>query len=171
MNKTVIKLDVTQQVAEESAPKPGDDVVQEICGLSWHDLSLDDLIGVAWSYYYFSISSVGDLEIACRLYPNDDQLHELDRGERDTDNLSPYPGVAAAGERVNHDEFMRRTLNLSAIDDNRRRRLEAIGRPILIEFMPPMIGRRRRVSRVTRTAALKGCLGACCRPGIGMIRC
>ena len=131
MNKPVAKLDKTQQVVVGSAPKPGDDVVEEICSLNWRGLSLDDLIDVAWSYYYFSIQFRENLEIASRLYPDDDQLRELDRGERDTDNLSPYAGVVAAGERVNHDEFMRRTLQLSAIDDNRQRRLKTIGEDYL----------------------------------------
>jgi hypothetical protein len=38
---------------------------------------------------------------------------KLDHGERDTDNLSPWPGVAKAGEKMNRDEFMRRTLELA----------------------------------------------------------
>ena len=131
MNKTGIEVDVTQHGAVDIAPKPGNDVVEEICSLNWRELSLDDLIDVAWSYYYFSIQFRENLEIARELFPDDDQLQELDCGERDTDNLSPYPGVVAAGERVNHDEFMRRTLRLTAIDENRRHRLEAIGEKYL----------------------------------------
>ena len=85
-------------------------VIDEICRLNWPNLREDDLVSVAWVYYYFSVHFGECLEIARKLYPDDDRLLELDRGERDTDNLSPWPGVAAAGERMNHDEFMRRTL-------------------------------------------------------------
>ncbi len=67
------------------------------------------------------------LEIARKLYPDDERLLELDRGERDTDNLSPWPGVAAPGEKMNYDEFMRRTLELTVISEDRRRDLMAIG--------------------------------------------
>ena len=75
--------------------------------LDWGKLTEEDLIGVAWVYYYFSIQFRESLEIARQLYPADQQLQELDRGERNTDNLSPWPGVASVGERMNHDEFMR----------------------------------------------------------------
>jgi hypothetical protein len=131
VNKTVIESDVTQHSAVTRVPKPGDDVVETICNLNWRGLSLDDLIDVAWSYHYFSIQFRENLEIARQLLPDDEQLRELDRGERDTDNLSPYPGVVEAAERVNHDEFMRRTLQLTAIDDTRRGRLETIGEDYL----------------------------------------
>ena len=55
------------------------------------------------------------LEIARKMYPDDERLLQLDHGERNTDNLSPWPGVAASGEKMNHDEFMRRTLELAKI--------------------------------------------------------
>ena len=103
------------------------DVIDEIGNMRWSSLNSDELIDVAWSYYYFSIQFRENLEIARKLYPEDDRLHDLDRGERDTDNLSPWPGVAAAGEKMHHDEFMRRTLMLAAIPEARRRDLEALG--------------------------------------------
>ena len=49
---------------------------------------------------------------ARRLYPADADLRRLEAEECATDNLSPWPGVAAAGERMDHDEFIRRTLAL-----------------------------------------------------------
>jgi len=52
-----------------------------------------------------------NLEIARRLYPNDTKLQQLEREECNTDNLSPWPGVASAAEKMNHDEFMRRFCN------------------------------------------------------------
>jgi hypothetical protein len=127
VNTTVLRPDVTQEGTVIPAPKPGDEVVEEICSLNWRGLSRGELMDVAWTYYYFSIQFRENLEIARELFPDDGQLQELDRGERDTDNLSPYPGVVVAGERVNHDEFMRRALLLTPVDSIRRRRLEDIG--------------------------------------------
>lgn len=106
-------------------------VIGDICDLKWSRLDREDLISVAWVYYYFSIQFRENLEIARNLYPDDDQLLQLDHGERDTDNLSPWPGVALPGERMNHDEFMRRTLMLTTIAESRRRGLEAIGQSYL----------------------------------------
>jgi hypothetical protein len=102
-------------------------VVRDICNLNWRGLTKDELVDVAWAYYRFSIQFRENLEIACSLYPDDPLLKQLDRGERNTDNLSPWPGVAAAGEIMNHDEFMRRALALTPIPEDRRRRLEALG--------------------------------------------
>ena len=106
-------------------------VIDDICDLNWIDLTQDDLINVAWAYYYFSVQFRESLEVARKLYPDDDRLRQLDQGERDTDNLSPWPGVAAVGERMNHDEFMRRTLALTTISESRKRKLKAIGQAYL----------------------------------------
>jgi hypothetical protein len=106
-------------------------VIDDICGLNWINLTEDDLINVAWVYYHFSVQFRENLEIARNLYPDDDRLRQLDHGERDTDNLSPWPGVAVSGERMNHDEFMRRTLDLTTIPESRRRSLAAIGQSYL----------------------------------------
>lgn len=110
-----------------------ENVLEDICNLNWNALTPDDLISVAWVYYYFSVQFRECLETARRLYPNDELLLELDRGERNTDNLSPWPGIAAAGEKLNHDEFMRRTLGLAAIPEGRRCSLERIGENYLRE--------------------------------------
>jgi len=121
-------------------------VIDDICGLKWPNLGENDLVGVAWVYYYFSVQFRECLEIARRLYPDDERLLELDRGERDTDNLSPWPGVAAVGERMNHDEFMRRTLELGKIPETRQRNLAAIGQAYLSEV--------RAMDRDSRAMAL-----------------
>ncbi len=102
-------------------------VIDDICNLKWSNLSSDELINVAWAYYYFSTQFRENLEVALSFYPNDERLQELDRGERDTDNLSPWPGVAAPGEKLHHEEFMRRTLTLTPIPEARKRALEAMG--------------------------------------------
>jgi hypothetical protein len=125
MNESLLKKNVQDELS--ILGKPGDEVVEEICNSNWLELSKDDLIDVAWIYYFFSVQFRENLEIACRLFPDDEQLQELDKGERNTDNLSPYPGVVATSERVNHDEFMRRTLDLTPIEHTRRCRLEDIG--------------------------------------------
>ena len=71
--------------------------------------------------------------IARKLHPGDDKLQQLEQEECDTSNLSPWPGVVEADERVNHDEFMRRTLLLSPIDARKRGYLEQIGLSYLDE--------------------------------------
>ncbi len=102
-------------------------VVADITNLNWTTLSRDDLINVAWAYYYFSTQFRENMEIALSLFPEDERLQELDRGERNTDNLSPYPGVADPGEKMHHEEYMRRTLALEPIAEERRLALEAFG--------------------------------------------
>lgn len=117
----------TQTLASKPKAKSYEGVIAEICDFNWTALTEDDLIGIAWVYYYFSVQFRESLEIARHLYPDDERLQELDAGERNTDNLSPWPGVAAAGEKINHDEFMRRTLALAKIPESRRRTLMKIG--------------------------------------------
>jgi hypothetical protein len=102
-------------------------IIDQICNLNWGALDEENLISVAWAYYHFSVQFRECLEIARQSYPDDDRLLQLDSGERNTDNLSPWPGVAAAGEKMNHDEFMRRTLALAEIPEERRCALAAIG--------------------------------------------
>jgi hypothetical protein len=106
-------------------------VISDICALDWSALNHDELVDVAWVCYYLSVQFRENVEIARGLHPLDESLAELERGERDTDNLSPCPGVVAEGERVDHDEFLRRALLLEPIDDLRRRRLQTIGRVYL----------------------------------------
>ena len=65
------------------------------------------------------------------MYPDDERLLQLDHGERNTDNLSPWPGVARSGEKMNHDEFMRRTLELAKIPEIGRIVLSDIGHKYL----------------------------------------
>lgn len=101
--------------------------VHRICNLEWTDLTEQEFIDVAWAYYYFSIQFRENLTIACGLFPNDSKLQQLEREECNTDNLSPWPGVAAAGEKMNHDEFMRRLLELAPIDATKRQAFEAEG--------------------------------------------
>jgi len=93
-------------------------VIDAICAMAWERLTTDEVLQVAQAYYYFSIQFRENLEIACRLRPGDPKLAELREGECDTDNLSPWPGVAAAGEKMHHDEFMRRLLALQKVRDS-----------------------------------------------------
>lgn len=108
-----------------------EDAIGAICGLDWPALSQADLVEAAWAYYYFSIQFRESLAIARALHPADRNLEQLEREECDTSNLSPWPGVAASGERMNHDEFMRRLLQLSPIGGARRAELERIGQDYL----------------------------------------
>lgn len=91
-------------------------VIDGICAMPWERLSGDDILCVAKAYYFFSIQFRENLEIACGLRPRDANLQSLRQGECDTDNLSPYPGVAAPGERLDHDEFMKRLLTMQPLD-------------------------------------------------------
>jgi len=106
-------------------------VIAEICGLNWPGLGEADLSAVAWAYYYFSIQFRENLDVALAIHSDDEQLKHLAREECDTDNLSPWPEVAVAGEKLNHDEFMRRVLALSPIDREVRRTIEIAGEQYL----------------------------------------
>jgi hypothetical protein len=92
-------------------------VIDRICNLPWETISEDEVLRVALAYYYFSIQFRENLEVTCRLHPGDARLALLHREECNTDNLSPWEGVAAPGERMNHDEFMRRLLALQPLPD------------------------------------------------------
>lgn len=107
------------------------DVISRIIGLKWADLDQVDLIRVAQSYYFFSVQFRENLHIACDLYPSDANLKELEREECNTSNLSPWPGVAAANEQMDHDEFMRRLLNLYPARESWRLHLESLGQAYL----------------------------------------
>ncbi len=106
-------------------------VIDNISELSWPSLTEDELTVTAWAYYYFSIQFRENLEIACELFPNDPKLRQLEREECNTSNLSPWPGVADAGEKMNHDEFMARLLKLLPISAETRLHLETIGQEYL----------------------------------------
>jgi hypothetical protein len=108
-----------------------DSVIDGICRMAWDELDSDEVMRVAKAYYYFSIQFRENLEIARARCPDDEKLAELYAGECDTDNLSPWPGVAAPGERMNHDEFMRRLLTFHRVD--RDERLSAAGEAYLAE--------------------------------------
>jgi hypothetical protein len=90
-------------------------VVSEIGNLRWTELDSRDLTAVATAYYYFSIQFRENLIAATTMFPNDVKLQCLKADECYTANLSPWPSVAARGERMNHDEFMRRALLLSPL--------------------------------------------------------
>jgi hypothetical protein len=106
-------------------------IVSEICGLGWTSLRRDELLAVAWAYYYFSVQFRENLEVACELHPSDERLLELRLGECDTDNLSPFPGVAAPGERMNHDEFMKRLVLMSDLEPAVQMQVGRLGRTYL----------------------------------------
>ncbi|WP_158928010.1 hypothetical protein [Acidisphaera sp. S103] len=108
--------------------------IDEICQLEWDSLTAHDMICVAWAYYYFSIQFRENLKIARSIYPNDEKLKDLEREECDTDNLSPWPGVADVGEKMNHDEYMRRVLEMHSIDLSQVRYFKSVGEGYLEEM-------------------------------------
>jgi hypothetical protein len=106
-----------------------EDVIDRICAMPWERLSGEEILRVAKAYYFFSVQFRENLELACELWPRDPKLEALHRGECATDNLSPYPGVAAQGEKLDHDEFMRRLLAMQPVDADGV--IEGIGRAYL----------------------------------------
>jgi hypothetical protein len=108
-------------------------VIDDICRLGWSGLSRDELKAVASAYHYFSQHFCQSVDLACGLYPADARLKELREGECDTDNLSPYPGVAERGEKMNHDEFMRRTVAMCRMDKVTEDRINRLGAAYLAE--------------------------------------
>jgi hypothetical protein len=140
-------MSTTQAVARsESLHFAYEQTINEICNLGWTSLNEEDLIRVAWAYYHFSVHFRECLEIAREQYPDDQRLEQLDHGERNTDNLSPWPGVAAVGEKMNHDEFMLRTLQLTKIPD--------IGRLALTDIGNEYLRKVRAIDPTTRALAL-----------------
>jgi hypothetical protein len=92
------------------------EIVERINDMSWQELGNREMLSVAAAYYYFSVQFRENLQIACWLYPNDWKLRALHEEECATDNLSPWPGVAEVGEKLDHDEFVRRSLLLEPLD-------------------------------------------------------
>jgi hypothetical protein len=105
------------------------EIIDRICGFQWESLSEDEVLRIAYAYYYFSIQFRENLNIACSLHPEDRDLKTLHLEECNTDNLSPWPGVAEPGEKLNHDEFMRRLLVLQPVANERE--LKAAGEAYL----------------------------------------
>jgi hypothetical protein len=94
--------------------------VNEVCSLKWAVLDRFELTAVAWAYYFFSIQFRENLEVLNQKYRNDFHIQRLVQEECATDNLSPWPDVAAEAEKLDHDEFMRRTLHLGQLLDHKR---------------------------------------------------
>jgi hypothetical protein len=103
-------------------------IIDEIYDFKWQGLSRADMTAVAWAYYYFSIQFRQNLQLACEYFADNADMARLKQEECDTDNLSPYPGIAKAGERMNHDTFMERALRLSPISEADLRRFEQAGK-------------------------------------------
>jgi len=106
-------------------------VIDSICDLQWEALSCEEMVSAAWAYYFFSIQFRENLGIARTMYPSDEKLADLENEECDTDNLSPWYPVAEVGERMNHDEFMKRTLMLLPIEPEKSARFIAMGNAYL----------------------------------------
>jgi hypothetical protein len=92
-------------------------VIAEIGDLRWTGLDRQELSAVAMAYYYFSVQFRENLMVTASMFPNDEKIQHLVLEECDTANLSPWPGIAARGERMNHDEFMLRALVLSPMPE------------------------------------------------------
>ncbi len=109
-----------------------EDEIDKIDQFAWSELTESGFIDAAWAYYYFSVQFRENLQIARSLFPEDAKLLHLEREECDTDNLSPWPGVAVAGEKMNHDEFMARVLRISPVAASKQRAFEDAGAGYLV---------------------------------------
>jgi hypothetical protein len=141
---TVVQFRAHEDAARERPRFVFDSVVDGISRMAWDELTSDEVMRVAKAYYYFSIQFRENLEIARARHPHDAKLADLYAGECDTDNLSPWPGVAAAGERMNHDEFMRRLLAFHPVDRD-------LG---LTEAGLAYLGKTRRIDDASRAASI-----------------
>jgi|tagenome__1003787_1003787.scaffolds.fasta_scaffold20922369_1 hypothetical protein len=121
-------------------------IVDEICRFRWSEINRSELLAVSQAYYYFSVQFCETVEMACRLHPFDHLLAELREGQCNSDDLSPYPGVAQPSERMDHGEYMRRVLAMSSLDRNTRARVEQLGMAYLAEI--------RRTGAETRVMSL-----------------
>jgi hypothetical protein len=90
-------------------------------------LTRPDLLAVSEAYFFFSQQFCETVKIALLRHPTDAKLIELKAGECNTANLSPYPGVAEDGERMDHSEFMRRTNLLSSLGLPEKERIAKLG--------------------------------------------
>jgi len=109
-------------------------VIDLICDFRWEDLSHEEMVSAVWAYYFFSTQFRENLKIARALYPFDEKLADLETGECDTDNLSPWYPVALVGERMNHDEFVRRVLTLLPIEPEKVARFTDMGNGYLADM-------------------------------------
>jgi hypothetical protein len=121
-------------------------IVREIHDFDWEELDELELAAIARAYYYFSIQFRENLQLACQIYSSDPQLAQLLREECDTANLSPWPGVALSGECLNHDEFMRRLLDLPSAEMPGRPEIDAAGERYLVAV--------RGLGETTRAASI-----------------
>jgi hypothetical protein len=121
-------------------------IIDEIGNLNWQGLERHELMMACRAYYYFSRQFVDAVHIACDLYPSDRNLISLREGECETDNLSPYPGIAEKGEKMNHDEFMKRVVDSASLDQLARERVDSFGHEYLAEVS--------RMDPLTRAMAL-----------------
>jgi hypothetical protein len=108
-------------------------IIIEICSAQWRLATVEQLLNVCHAYYCFSVQFRENFEIACRLYPNDNKLIRLSKEECNTDNLSPWAGIAQPTDKLDHYEFIRRALLL---EPQRRRpaSLDDIGISYLIKI-------------------------------------
>ena len=136
-------------------------VIGEICDLGWSGLDEAGVIDAAWSYYFFSVQFQENMEVARALYPDDPKLQDLEREESNTGNLSPWPEVAAEGEKMNHCEFMRRVLELTPIAEDKRYRFEAAGARYLERVRGWSRKSARSASPATRMAGSSGFSARC----------
>jgi hypothetical protein len=116
-------------------------IISEICEFGWPDFTEHDMICAARAYYFFSVQFRENLQLACELFPANKNLKLLKSEECDTDNLSPFPHISISGEKLNHDEFVRRLLELSPVTKSEHHYFNSVGDRYLNEIrdIDPML--------------------------------
>ena len=91
--------------------------------MAWDELNSDEVMHASPKGLLLFLDPVprefGEIARA-RALPPTSKLADLWDGECNTANLSPWPGIAATGERMNHDEFMRRLLDFDPVGSEDR---------------------------------------------------
>jgi hypothetical protein len=142
----LIEFSITEDRRFETVPviviEP---VIASICDLPWQHIDNNEVLHVAHVYYYFSIQFRENLQICSEFFPDDMNIKKLYEAECATDNLSPWPGIADIGEKLDHDEFVRRLLALQPI--KRADELERAGHRYLAIV--------RKLDRMSRAASIR----------------
>ncbi len=76
----------------------------------WRSRLEVEMVTVAWAYDYISLPFQERLEMSSGYDTEGQDLLRLGAMDEQISNLSPFPDVALAGEKTNHDAFKRRLL-------------------------------------------------------------
>lgn len=105
--------------------------INRVCDIGWETLNEQQMTSAVWMFYFRSVQFRENLEAAIRLHPDNQNLRTLTEEELHTNNLSPYNGIAAEGEYLDHDTFLKRIIETHPIPPEKRQYLENLGKEYL----------------------------------------